>query len=168
MHLTNVVVQACLGCRFDLSQIAREITNVRYDPRNFNGLIWQHRMIGGNCLLFANGNINCNGKCSSVRAGKERLRRYARLLQRMGYAIKLQKIKLVTASAVHQLSERLDLERLQMDFSYEPELFPAVMFRRQGMHFTCHFTGKVLITGIKRKSDIDIIYSILLELELYL
>ena len=52
-------------------------------------------------------------------------------------------------SAVHQLSDRIDPTRLPKYFSYEHELFPAVMFRRRGMHFICHLSGKTVITGIK-------------------
>ena len=75
---------------------------------------------------------------------------------------------MVTASAAHQLIERIDPTRLPKDFSYEPELFPAVMFLRHGMHFICHLSGKTMITGIKRSSDLDDIYNVLLELAIYL
>jgi hypothetical protein len=70
--------------------------------------------------------------------------------------------------AAHQLTDRNDPTRLPKDFSYEPELFPAVMFRRHGMHFICHLSGKTIITGIKRSSDLDDICNVLLELALYL
>jgi hypothetical protein len=54
-----------------------------------------------------------------------------------------------------QLTSRIDPTRLPKDFSYEPELFPAVMFRRHGMHFICHLSGKKMKTGIKRSSDLN-------------
>jgi len=168
MQLTNVVVQGDLGCTFDLRELTYRLANARYDLRSFSGLIWRHRNIGGNCLLFSNGKINCNGKCSTLTEGRLRLRRYARRLQKMGHPVRLTNVRVVTASAVHQLSDRIDPTRLPKDFSYEPELFPAVMFRRHGMHFICHLSGKTMITGIKRSNDLDDIYSVLLELELYL
>jgi TATA-box binding protein (TBP) (component of TFIID and TFIIIB) len=65
MQLTNVVVQADLGCTLDLRVLTYRLTNVRYDPKVFSAVVWQHRKIGGNCLLFSNGKINCNGKCLS-------------------------------------------------------------------------------------------------------
>lgn len=161
-------MQGDLGCPIDLLQLAYRLRNVRYDPKSFSGVIWQHRSIGGNCLLFSNGKINCNGKCSSFREGRHRLRRYARCLQKMGYPVYLSNVRLVTASAVHQLSGAIEPRQLPKDFTFEPELFPAVMFRRHGMHFTCHLNGKMLITGIKRHSNLDDIMSVVLELELYL
>nr|XP_022288496.1 TATA-box-binding protein-like [Crassostrea virginica] len=75
---------ARLNCDLDLRALANALVNVRYDPSRFSGLIWQHRNIGGNCLLFANGKINCNGKCDTIQQGVRRLRRYSRLLQRKG------------------------------------------------------------------------------------
>lgn len=166
MQVTNVVVQEHLGCTIDLLRLTYRLANVRYDPRSFSAVIWQHRKIGGNCLLFSNGTINCNGKCSSLLAGRRRLRRYARILQKMGHEISLHNVRVVTASAVYQLSEKIVPSRLPSYFSYEQELFPAVMLRRSGFHFTCHLSGKILITGIKGEKDFDEIYSIILELEL--
>lgn len=168
MQLTNVVVLGDLKCTFDLRALTHKLVNVRYDPRFFSAMILQHRRIGGNCLLFSNGKINCNGKCRSFQEARRRLRRYARCLQSIGYEVKLSNVRIVTASAVHQLSSRIDPAHLPSCYSYEPELFPAVMFRRHGMHFTCHLSGKVIITGIKRTSDEDDIYVVLLELELFL
>lgn len=168
MRITNVVVQGELGCTFDLRELTHRLVNVRFDPRSFSGLIWQHCKIGGNCLLFSNGKINCNGKCLSLRDSRRRLRRYARCLQKMGYEVRLSNVRLVTVSAVHQLSGRIDPSRLPKDFSCEPELFPAAMVRRHGLHFMCHLSGKTMITGIIRVSDLNYIYTILLEFELYL
>ena len=39
----------------------------------FPGPIWHHRLIGGNCLAFASGVINCNRKASSFEEGRQRL-----------------------------------------------------------------------------------------------
>jgi TATA-box binding protein (TBP) (component of TFIID and TFIIIB) len=146
MRITNVVVQGELGCTFDLRELTHRLVNVRFDPRSFSGLIWQHCKIGGNCLLFSNGKINCNGKCLSLRDSRRRLRRYARCLQKMVYEVRLSNVRLVTVSAVHQLSGRIDPSRLPKDFSCEPELFPAAMVRRHGLHFMCHLSGKTMIT----------------------
>lgn len=165
MRLTNVVVQGDLGCSVDLRHLTETLANVRYEPRSFSAMIWQHRKIKGNCMLFSTGQINCNRKCSSFLEGRQRLRRYARIVQKLGYAVKLRHVRVITASASHLLSGRIDPHRLPLHFSYEPELFPAVMFRRKGLHYICHLSGKILITGIKHHRDLDAIYPVILELE---
>jgi transcription initiation factor TFIID TATA-box-binding protein len=151
MRLTNVVCAGELGCPIDLQQLTRHIWNAQYDPKQF-GVIWQHRRIGGNCLVFSNGKINCNGKCASFKEERERLRKYARLIQKLGWNVHLQNLTYPTASAVHELSNPIKLERIPdgAGFRYEPEIFPALMVRRDGIHFTCYFSGKIIITGIKR------------------
>jgi TATA-box binding protein (TBP) (component of TFIID and TFIIIB) len=98
MQLTNVGVQADLGCSLDLRVLTYRVTNARYDPKVFSAVVWQHRKIGGNCLLFSNGKINCNGKCLSLQDVRRRLRRYARQLQKMNYPVQLTNVRVVTAS----------------------------------------------------------------------
>lgn len=166
MHLTHVVVQGDLGCSFNLRDLTLKLENVRYNPRSFSALIWQHRIIGGNCLLFTNGKINCNGRCLSFQDGKRRLRRYARILQKLGYEIRLKNVRVVTASAVHKLDGTVNPMHLPREFSYEPELFHGVMLRRKGIHYTCRLSGILMITGIKDEKDMDDIHSVILEMEL--
>ena len=170
MKITNVVCGAHLNCTIDLISLCQRLRNCRYEPRSFPSLIWQHRNIGGNCLVFANGVINSNGKASSFREGRQRLCRYARLLQKYGCPVYLTDVKIITVSASHTLSGGLDLYRLAEERSllYEPEIFPALNFKIEGVNFCCFHTGKVVITGIKTTTQIDdAVYPTLIELELY-
>ena len=107
MKVTNVVYRAHLGCPMDLTTLCQRLWNSRYDPKTFPGLIWQPRIIGGNCLVFANGVINCNGKAASFEEGHQRLHRYARKLQILGCQVQLRDVKIITLS--HTLSVRLDI-----------------------------------------------------------
>lgn len=73
-----------------------------------------------------------------------------------------------TSSAFHKLSSRLNVNSIStaLNFSYVQEIVPAVMMRRSDIHFTCHLSGSVLITGIKRPQDLDeIVYPTIVELE---
>ena len=120
--------------------------------------------------MFSNGAINCNGRASYIPEGRQRLRQYARQLQRLGYPVSLKKIKMVTASASHSLSDRLDIMTLANErmVVYEPELFPALNFKMDCVNFCCFHKGKVVITGIKCISHIDdVVLPTLIELELY-
>ena len=100
MKITNVVCSAHLNCTIDLISLCQRLRNCRYEPRSFPSLIWQHRNIDGNCLVFANGVINSNGKASSFREGRKRLCRYARLLQKYGCPVYLTDAKIITAQPV--------------------------------------------------------------------
>ena len=171
MYITNVVFSANIGCEIDLRKLCYRLTNVRYDPRRFPGLIWQHKNIGGNCLIFSNGVINCNGKAASPEDCRLRLRRYARRLQRLGYPVNLKDVKCITVSATHTLSDVIDIQKLARERSfviYEPELFPAANFKDEGVNFCCFTSGKVIITGVTSANQMeDSVYPTLIELELY-
>ena len=80
----------------------------------------------------------------------------------MDYPVRLTNVRVVTAFAADQFTEIIAPTRLSKDVSYETELFPAVMFRRHGMHFICHLSGKTMITGIKWSNDLEDIYNVLL------
>ena len=169
MYLTNVVCSGDLDCSINLRDLCYQLSNVRYDPAHFSGLIWHHRKIGGNCLVFSNGKIHCNGKARSLQEGVTRVRRYARVLQRLGHVTSLNRINIMTASAFHTLSSPLNLAMLVQErgLQFEPELFPTANFRVKGITFSCFRNGKVIITGIKRTSDIKrVINPTLHELEL--
>ena len=100
MKLTNVVVRWNFNCSVDLRVLARQLSNVQFNPKIFSGLIYHHRKAGGNCLVFANGHINTNGKCTIFKDGVLRLRHYARLLQKY-VPVVLTDVGVVTASGSH-------------------------------------------------------------------
>ena len=168
VELTNVVVQADLSCSINLRCLANSTRDIKYDPHKFIGAVWHHRSIGGNCLVFHNGKVNCNGN-KTIHQAKKRLRQYARLLQRHGFAVNLKKIIVVTISAVHRLSSRLNLKDLceMLRATYNPELLNAAILKKKRINFNCFQSGAVVITGIRRMRDLDkVIYPTLLELEL--
>ena len=167
--ITNVVCQANLNCVVDLRTLANKTVNVIYDPSRYSGVRWTHRKIGGYCNVFSTGKIMTNGKANSVKDGKRRLRRYARLLQRYGWPVTLSRVNVVTASASFRAEGPVDLFQTVRYFggSYEPELFPAAMFTKNNVHFTCFHTGSVLMTGIKNEKQLyDTCMPVLLELPL--
>jgi TATA-box binding protein (TBP) (component of TFIID and TFIIIB) len=108
-------------------------------------ITWEHKNIPGKALIYASGKLLVVGVLSEEGARKS-LRNYARILQRKGYPVKLNKIHIVTMSAVHKLTNKPDLRKIPY---YEPELANTAQIRKYGMTFLIHHTGTVMITGIK-------------------
>ena len=81
-QLINLVMQTQLLSEkeIDLRVLARDLTNVIYNPGCLSGMVWNHQGIGGCCLLFTHGKMIINGfdSISKCRLGA---RRYARTLQ---------------------------------------------------------------------------------------
>jgi transcription initiation factor TFIID TATA-box-binding protein len=72
-------------------------------------------------------------------------------------------------SAYYRIDGTLSMNSMVRDMgvTYEPELFPAAMMRRAGVHFTCFHNGKILITGLRSEGVLeDVALPTLIELEL--
>ena len=167
--ITNIVCHTDLGCSINLKDLTSKCVNIIYDPSKFPAAIWKHKTIGGTCMVFSNGKLMINGKINSIREAKQRMRRYARLLQKIGWHVTLKRIVISTISAFYKLDGPLDVYGLAQHFggSYEAQWFPAVMFVKNTIHFTCFHTGAVLMTGIKtEKQFYDTIIPTLLEMYL--
>ncbi len=120
-------------------------------------VILRHRKIGGGkpaALIFASGYMSVNGS-SSVHEAKTNVRKFARLIQRNGYDVRLNKISVQSVSAACQLRRHkkfnLLKDALHLKGQYEPELFSAMCVRQKGICCLIFNNGKVVITGIKEK-----------------
>ena len=102
-------------------------------------------------MVFKNGKVMVYGKIDSIREAKLRVRRYARRLQKFGWPVTLKRIVISTISAVYKFDSPLNVYELieQYGGSYDTERFPAAMFVKDTIHFTCFHSGAVLMTGIK-------------------
>lgn len=120
-------------------------------------------------MLFPNSKMIVNGKARSLKEAKRRVRRYARVLQRMGWHVQLKHIQVQTISASFKVEGPFNLSNIVRYYggNYEPELFPAAMFTKDAIHFTCFQSGAILMTGIKREIQIyDTCIPVLIELPL--
>ena len=160
--LTHRVIYCDLGCRLNLVNVAETSFDIEYHSLSFERLLWRHRKIRYTCMIYSTRKIICHG-------GKEQLRKYARLVERKGYPVRMLKIKMITMSTVYTLRRKVEYWKIvqQLQDSYEPEIFHAVGFIREGIHYTVYKGEKVIITGIKSEKDLDNkVNGVLLELDL--
>ncbi len=164
VQTVNVVVQTDLHTHIDLVHLANHARDIRYDPGIFSGAIWNYKKIGGCCLVFHNGKLVCNGN-KSIQQAKKRIRQYSRLIQNLGYEVKLKKIELITMTAVHQVSSLLDFNKLCtiLSATHDPDIHNAAMLKRGRVHYNCFQSGKVVMTGVR---NVQSLYPTILELEL--
>jgi transcription initiation factor TFIID TATA-box-binding protein len=109
-RITNVVTRANLHCKLNLRNIVSKVMNVIYNPKKYSGLIWHHRHIKSKCFVFHTGIILCMGN-NTLKDAKKDIRKYGRLLCKLGYNVHIIQIKLVTQSAVATLSGKLHINR---------------------------------------------------------
>jgi transcription initiation factor TFIID TATA-box-binding protein len=147
----NVVLTAELKCAIDFKNLARNISNIVYNPRVFSAAILKSKKIHSTCLLFKNGKVVCCG-AATIAIAKKSLRQWARKIQKMGYTVQLCNVTLQTMTLIFNLGEKINLPNfcaLQNDASYEQELFPAAMVKLNKINFTIFQSGKVIISGVK-------------------
>lgn len=121
-------------------------------------------------LIFASGKIVVTGAKSEDNS-KLASRKYARILQKLGFNTKFTdfKIQNIVGSCDIKFPIRLEgLASRHYSFSsYEPELFPGLIYRmiRPKIVLLIFVSGKIILTGAKVRGEIyqayEIIYPVL-------
>lgn len=159
VRITNIVCSAYLGCPIDVEELAGLLDGVKYEPNRMRGLSWKPK--GEKKMptfrIYPSGKMVCFG-IADIDTIQPTLEKFADFAKNLGFPrVSLSKVKIVTMSAVHDMKQKLHLSKLanSLGGSYEPELFPGLLLRAEGLHYTIHHTGKVIITGVKALHDLD-------------
>jgi transcription initiation factor TFIID TATA-box-binding protein len=160
-ELQNVVATFNLGVdHLDLRAIALEKPFIEYNPQKFAAATIRIRDPRTTALAFASGNMVCTGAKTEL---KSRLagRKYVRLLQKHGIPVSFRNFKIQNIVASAEVPHTLKLLELSRSYgpyvSYEPDLFPGLVFRTTApkLVFLLFRSGKIVITGAKSRSEID-------------
>ena len=171
--LQNVVATINLGCKgLDLKHIALHARNAEYNPKRFAAVIMRIREPKSTALIFSSGKMVCTGSKSEEQA-RLAARKFARILQKLGNAVTFKEFKIQNMVGSCDVKFPIRLEGLatshSMFCSYEPELFPGLIYRMQQPKIVLliFVSGKVVLTGAKKRSEIyaafENIYPVLQE-----
>ena len=78
-----------VGCKLDLKKIALQARNAEYNPKRFAALIMRIRAPRTTALIFSSGKMVCTG-AKSEDESKLAARKYARIIQKLGFAVSVQ------------------------------------------------------------------------------
>ncbi|XP_039950683.1 TBP-related factor [Bactrocera tryoni] len=172
VKLQNVVATVSVGCELNLQDINFRTRNSEYTPSRFHGVVMRMREPRCTALIFRTGKIICTGARNETEASLG-ARKFARILQKLGYPVKFVDFKLHNIVATVDLRFPIRLENLNQMHgqfsSYEPELFPGLIYRMVNprMVLLIFVNGKIVFTGAKARKDIleclDKIYPTLLS-----
>jgi TATA-box binding protein (TBP) (component of TFIID and TFIIIB) len=155
VKISNVVIQCKLSTELNLYQLAKQLTNVIYNPGKFSALMYRSRKCLGSCLIFKNGKFIVLG-ARSIHEATINCRRYMRIIQKIcGHGDIEYTPKIVTMTAVYDTGYPLNLNllytALKGESSLEAEIFGALFHK--SVKLKCHLSifqsGKVTITGLK-------------------
>ena len=160
-ELQNVVATFNLGVdHLDLRSIALHKPFVEYNPQKFAAATIRIRYPRTTALDFASGNMVCTGAKTEIES-RLASRKYVRLLQKHGIPVCFRNFKIQNIVASAEIPHTLKLLELSQTYgpyvSYEPDLFPGLVFRTTApkLVFLLFRSGKIVITGAKSRTEIQ-------------
>jgi transcription initiation factor TFIID TATA-box-binding protein len=155
----NIVATVNLGCTLNLKQITLHARNAEYNPKRFAAVIMRIREPKTTALIFSSGKMVCTG-AKSEESARLAARKFARIIQKLGFSATFKEFKIQNIVGSCDVKFPIRLEQLQtrhQNFcSYEPELFPGLIFRmlQPKVVLLIFVSGKIVLTGAKEKSHI--------------
>jgi len=152
--LQNIVSTVAMECELDLTKIALRVRNAEYNPKRFAAVIMRILEPRTTALIFASGKMVCTG-AKSEQDSKLAARKYARIIQKLGFPAKFTDFKIQNMVGSCDVKFPIDLESFVMEHnqfsSYEPELFPGLIFRMVSPRVVLliFVSGKIVLTGAK-------------------
>ena len=157
-EIQNITFCAKLNCKLDLNFIARNSFNVEYKWKRINAVIKRLRNPRCTCKIFSNGNIGLTG-CRSIEQCNIAIRKVARMIQKLGYEVKITNKEVNNMVGSFNFGSTIDLVALSTSIgqnaSFEPELFPGLIFTVDKCKILVFRSGKVIITGVKCKIELN-------------
>jgi len=157
--LQNIVSTVNLNVKLDLKMIALHARNAEYNPKRFAAVIMRIREPKTTALIFASGKMVCTG-AKSEELSKLAARKYARIIQKLGYNAKFMDFKIQNIVGSCDVKFPIRLEGLANSHhhysSYEPELFPGLIYRmvQPKIVLLIFVSGKIVLTGAKVRQEI--------------
>lgn len=160
IKIQNCVATVNLGCDLNLQNINFRTRNSEYNPSRFHGVIMRIRAPRCTALIFRSGKVVCTGARNEHDANLG-TRKFARILQKLGYPAKFMDFKIQNLVATVDLRFPIRLENLNQMHgqfsSYEPELFPGLIYRmvKPRVVLLIFVNGKIVFTGAKSNTEIS-------------
>jgi transcription initiation factor TFIID TATA-box-binding protein len=157
-QIKNIVSTSYLGCSVDLPDVARRAWNTEYNPKKFSPVIMRIKYTKTTALLFKSGRLLCISGISEE-YNHRIARKYARIIQKLGYDASLSDYKIHNIVAACDVGFRICLDSLYSkhykNCDYNAEIFPGLRYKMHDPDLTLKIfrSGKVNIVGLKTKRD---------------
>jgi transcription initiation factor TFIID TATA-box-binding protein len=165
IRIQNIVSTFYLGMSaIDLCALATQLDFIDYNPSKFAAATVRIAEPRTTALIFASGNAVCTG-AKNVLESRFAVRKYVHLLQSHGIRASMCKFKIQNIVATAHVCSPLMLREFSHDYgaycSYEPELFPGLVFRTVSpkVVFLVFRSGKIVSTGAKSIECIHTVFT---------
>ncbi|KAG3091368.1 hypothetical protein PI124_g16806 [Phytophthora idaei] len=172
VKIMNVVGTVDLKTPLDLKMIALHARNAEYNPKRFSAVIMRLRDPKTTALIFGSGKIVITGG-TSEESCRLAARKFTRVIQKLNFPAKFTEFKVRNVMGTCDIRFPIRLEGLLNDHarfsSYEPELFPGLIYKLVEPKLTLliFVSGKIVLCGARDSNHlhqaIDKMYPVLLQ-----
>src|SRR5882762_6066311 len=106
--ITNITLTADLNCKLNLRHVTMNSSNCIYNRKHFDQVIIKLRNPYVTVLLYTSGKIVSTG-AKSFESGRIGLRRVGRMMQKIGYNVKISNIQITNMAATYALMTYIPL-----------------------------------------------------------
>ena len=145
--------------KINLTQIARKLIDVEYNPERFPGLIMRIEKPKATILIFSTGKMVVTGMRRAAEAERV-VNNVIKNVKKAGIKLSNPKISIVNIVTSGDLHTRIDLDMMTIVMEYvmyEPEVFPGLIYRMKNPKavFLVFSTGRFVCTGAKSREIIE-------------
>ncbi|TYZ62500.1 hypothetical protein PybrP1_008710 [[Pythium] brassicae (nom. inval.)] len=172
VKIMNVVGTVDLKTPLELKTIALHARNAEYNPKRFSAVIMRLRDPKTTALIFGSGKIVITGG-TSEESCRLAARKFTRVIQKLNFPARFTEFKVRNVMGTCDIRFPIRLEGLLNDHarfcSYEPELFPGLIYKLVEPKLTLliFVSGKIVLCGARDSSHlsqaIDKMYPVLLQ-----
>ena len=160
--ITSVTMTAKLNVKYDkllnLKEICLKTNNCEYNRKYYDRLLIRLRNPSVTVAVHTSGKLILTGARSEY-IGRVGLRRVGRLIQKIGYQITISDMKVVNIAGTYDFKTDYNLNTLstflELNASFEPEIFPNLIWKADNKTVIISRKGKTIFTGFKSVEDIN-------------
>ena len=144
-----------------LSNADNSTFQMSYNPERFGALIVRLKSPKTTVLVWGSGKVVCVGAREEMMA-RDAFHICSKIIRDVGFKAKVRKFKVHNYVASWDMCGRIKLKDSavsnSLNSSYKPEIFPGLIYTVNDSKVTVFMSGKVFMTGVKNKSDIEKIF----------
>lgn len=155
IRITNIVCTCSFNTTIYLPHFVLLYPFCEWNRKKFAAATMRFTSPRTTCLVFGSGRLVCTGACTLIEA-KVTIMQAMEMVKNAGYNPHVTDFRVQNIASAFEFSSSLNLAQLYSKWpeetNYEPELFPALIFRpsiqSNGVYLIFE-SGRVVITGCK-------------------
>lgn len=155
IRVTNIVVTCNFNTSVYLPRFIIHYPFCEWNRKKFAAATIRFNDPKSTCLLFGSGRIVCTGS-QTLNAARLTILQACQLVRAAGYSPKISDFLVQNIASAFEYNSNINLDYLfnkyPAETNYEPELFPALIFRpsiKSNGVYLIFESGRVVITGCK-------------------